>query len=187
MGSMASATRRPPKTRADLEALPEDVRAELIRGEIYVTPSPSDAHQRVSLRLAVFLDDWARSQRAGAVRYAPLDVHLPTGDVVQPDLVFVSTENLAIMQPDGIHGAPDLAVEIVSSAHPERDRIVKRALYAQAGVVEYWIVELEQRAIEVLRLDGGDYVPAGWFREGHVLTSPPRPGLDVPVAEVFCD
>jgi Uma2 family endonuclease len=181
---MAHALSRPRKTVEDLHALPDDVRAELIAGEIYVTPSPSIGHQSVSRRLLVAFSLWAERTGAGHVFAAPLDVHLPSGDVVEPDLIFVAEANGQVLQ-DWIRGTPDLLVEIVSPTHPERDRLVKRDLYARNGVPEYWIVEPADRAVELLRLEGGLYVPAGYLQASGVLRSPSLPGFSLPVAEIF--
>jgi Uma2 family endonuclease len=82
-------------------------------------------------------------------------------------------------------GAPDLVVEIVSPLNAERDRIVKRDLYARSGVREYWLVDTLARSVEVLRLDGAAYAPAGYFTAGTVLASPSLPGLAIPVDAVF--
>ena len=120
----------------------------------------------------------------GQIYVAPYDVHLPTGDIVQPDLLFVSTASSHIV--DGwVYGVPALAIEVLSPSNVERDRIVKRVVYERNGVPEYWIVDPEARSIEVFRLEGGAYQPAGWFRSGEKVQSVTWPDLDLPVDEVF--
>jgi Uma2 family endonuclease len=185
MPPMDVSLRRSPKTIDDYRALPDDVRAELIRGEIYVTPSPSARrHQDVVGEIYVHLKPHVESRGLGRVYLSPVDVHLPSGDVVGPDLVHVARERLHIVA-DVITGIPDLAIEVVSPSHPERDRIVKRCLYAENGVPEYWIVEPDSRAIQVLRLDGGEYRPAGYFTAESHLVSPTIPALRMPVGGLF--
>lgn len=184
MNAMASATSRPQKTVDDYMALGDEVRAELIAGEIYMAPSPRLRHQFVSVRLLAALDGFVRGHKLGQVLSAPSDVHLPSGDVVQPDLLFVANENASILQ-DWVRGVPDLLVEIVSPSHAERDRIIKRALYARNGVPEYWIVDPADRTIEVLRLAGGTYGPAGYFGSGTVLETAALSGLQLEVCDVF--
>jgi Uma2 family endonuclease len=179
----AEATSRPRKTVDDLMALPDDVRAELIGGEIYVTPSPTPDHQAVLWNLIRLLGNWAAARRPGR-GFPELDVHLPSGDVVRPDVVFVAKENLSIVT-DRVRGAPDLLVEIVSRNHPERDRIVKRDLYARNGVREYWIVEREDGAVQVLALDGASHAPAGYFGRGATVRSRAWPDLALPVDEIL--
>ena len=151
MVSMSRVLQRPRKTKRDYRTLPDDVRAELVDGELYVTPAPSFAHQDVVGRLYRLLCALVDERDLGRVGLSPLDVHLPSGDVVQPDLLFVATANEGICR-EWVHGAPDLVVEVVSPTHPERDRFVKRRLYARSGIPEYWIVDPTERSGEVLRL-----------------------------------
>jgi Uma2 family endonuclease len=184
MRPMAHAVSRPRKTVQDFLALPDETRAELIRGEIYVTPSPTPSHQDVVATIHAHLKSYGRTKRAGQAFLAPLDVHLPSGEILQPDVLFVATGNHAIF-PDAIHGVPDLVVEVVSPSRPERDRIVKRILYEENGVPEYWIADLAEASIEVLRFLGSEYVPAGYFLRTEILTTPSLPGFALPLDEVF--
>ena len=188
MNAMA-ATSRPLKTADEFMALGDEVRAELIAGEIFMAPAPTRWHQNVAGNLYELLAPHARTRGRGdaswgTVWIAPLDVHLPSGDIVQPDLIFVRTENWEILQ-DWIRGTPDLLIEIVSPSNAERDRIVKRALYARNGVSEYWIVDPDVRTVEVLRLRDGTYEPAGYFGAGTELVSSVLPDLRLPIDEVF--
>jgi Uma2 family endonuclease len=180
---MVSASHRPRKTVRDYLDLPERVRAELIGGELYVTPSPTSGHQEAAGRLYARLLAWLPGDGA-RVFIAPLDVYLPSGDVVQPDVVFVAAANRGIVEA-WVRGVPDLLVEVASPANAERDRIVKRDLYAQNGVPEYWIVDPDAGAIEVLRLDRGAYHPAGYFERGSVLVSTSLPGLGLSIDDVL--
>jgi Uma2 family endonuclease len=184
MTGMAPPESPPRKTLEDYLALPDVVRAELIGGELYVTPSPTPRHQEASDNLMLVLGGYVRRRGLGRMYSAPLDVHLPSGDVVQPDLLFVATASEGIVQ-DWIRGVPDLVVEVLSPSNAERDRIVKRDVYAQSGVPEYWIVDPEARSIQVLRHEAGTYRPAGWFRSGDRVRSETWPDLDLPVDEAF--
>jgi len=184
MAPMAQPIHRPRKTVEDYLALPDDVRAELIDGELYVTPSPRLRHQDVAGRIYSALLNWAESTGAGAAYIAPLDVYLPTGDIVQPDVLLIRTENLGIAR-DWVRGAPNLVVEVLSRSGPMRDRIVKRELYARNGAPAYWIVDPEERAIEVLALVGTAYVPEAYFTGTHLLISQGLPGLRIPLPMVF--
>ena len=175
---------RPTKTAQDYLALPDDVRAELIEGEFYVTPAPRPEHQRVAQRLLHALAPFVEAKRLGEVFIAPLDVHLPRGDIVQPDLIFVRTVQAHIVREDAIYGAPHLLIEVVSPSHAERDRIVKRALFAENGVAEYWIVDPDLPSVEVLTLDGRRFEPRGWFTGEASVLSPSLPGLVLPVGRL---
>lgn len=184
MEPMTHAMHRPAKTVEDYLALPDDVRAELIAGELFVTPAPNEHHQRTSARLHLVLHEHFERGGLGEILYAPLDVYLPTGDVVQPDLVGIARKRASIVR-QGVRGAPDLVVEILSPTHRERDLVVKRDRYARAGVPEYWIVDPEARGIEVLALEGDAYVPRGWFTGARPLMSPSLGTLDATADSLF--
>jgi Uma2 family endonuclease len=175
---------RPRKTIADFMALPEGTRAELIDGEILMSPSPRSLHQRVVFQLAKLLDGVVRAHRLGEVLISPLDVHLPSGDIVEPDIVFISNRNPGIVQ-DWIRGVPDLVVEVLSPEGIPRDRFVKRDLYARNGVAEYWIVDPDTRSVEVFSLAGHRYEPTGFFESQDRIESSLLPDFQIPAAELF--
>jgi Uma2 family endonuclease len=103
---------------------------------------------------------------------------------VQPDIVFVSNGRLHIIQRQ-LAGAADLVVEVVSPESRRRDRIDKRDLYEQHGVLEYWIIDPEAHTIEVLHLVGGAFQLAGRWHPGERAQSRLLPGLEVSVAEIL--
>ncbi len=103
---------------------------------------------------------------------------------MQPDVLFIRVRNLEIIQ-DWIRGVPDLVIEVVSKTHAERDRIVKLGVYERAGVPEYWLVDPGSLSIEIYRLEGDAYRPAGYFVGGGVVTSPLLPGIEVDVERIF--
>lgn len=175
---------KPRKTVDDYFQLPDDVRAELIEGEFFVTPSPTSRHQRIVGNLFVLLRDVVSTHSLGELFVSPLDVVLPSGDVVQPDLLFVATANLSIVQ-DRIRGVPDHVVEVVSQTAPERDRIVKRDLYARNGVKEYWVVDEERRNVEVYVLNETSYGAPGLFEASDVIESTVLAEISFPVAAIF--
>jgi Uma2 family endonuclease len=150
-----------------------------------MTPSPKSLHQIVASNLVHHLGSFVRAHELGHVLFSPMDVHLSGGDVVQPDVLFVAEANAGIIR-DWIHGAPDLLVEIISGEGVERDRLVKRDLYARNGVREYWLVDPEARSVEVLGLNAsGRYEPSGYFEERDTVVSSLLAGLALPVAKLF--
>ncbi|HXO19556.1 MAG TPA: Uma2 family endonuclease [Thermoanaerobaculia bacterium] len=151
-----------PYGRRDYDALADEPRCELILGRFYLTPGPSPLHQMVVFLLARRLDEIAGST-GGLALPAPLDVVLADHSVVQPDVIYIAAPRRGIVQ-ERIEGAPDLLVEVLSPGTVRRDRGEKLALYAQAGVREYWIVDPRERQIEFLVNEGGRFVvalPAG--------------------------
>ncbi len=181
---MVPASTHPPKTVRDLLALGEGVRAELIGGAIRMTPSPEWSHQHAVGVLLRRLGAWSDEGHQGQVFVAPLDVYLPSGDVVEPDVLFVARESSVVLD-RWVRGVPELLVEVLSPSNAEFDRGVKRELYARNAVPEYWIVDPEARTIEVLRLEGAAYRLHALCAGEDVLTSPGLAGLRLRVRDVF--
>lgn len=143
-------------TYADFVQFPEDgKRHELIDGEHVVTPSPNTKHQTIVVNLTALLGSYIRTAGIGRLFVSPFDVVLSDFDVVEPDLLFVSKERQAqILTAANVQGAPDLVVEIGSPSTRRRDETVKRRLYEQFGVREYWVVDPELDEIKVYRRTG---------------------------------
>lgn len=122
--------------------LPNDgKRYEIIEGELYVSPAPSEKHQRVAFNLGLVLGWHNRAGRLGRVYAAPFDVLLAFTSIVQPDLLFIRRDRLSILTAANVQGAPDLVIEIISPSSTKTDQETKRDLYAKYGVKYYWIVE----------------------------------------------
>src|SRR5687767_8856009 len=137
-------------TYEDYARFPDDGRRwELIGGEAYMVPSPSFEHQQILLRLLQRIGEHLDQHGGGRVVPAPLDVVLAEGEVVQPDVVFISDGDAHVITEKNIQGAPTWAIEIVSD--PVRDKKAKRDLYARFGVREYWAVDAALRTIDVYR------------------------------------
>ncbi len=167
-------------TWRDVLEMPEDgKRYEAIEGELCVSPPPKLAHQWVSAKLFGALLDLLVRPGHGHVFHAPVGVEFSdTEEGVQPDLLFVSNDRLNILTEDGIRGAPDLVIEILSPSTARRDRTVKRHLYERQGVGEYWVVDPGARQVEVWRFGAGATEP-----ERHTERLPVRLG-DRAVGEI---
>ncbi len=140
-------------TYEDLLSLPEDDRRyEIIEGELYEMPSPSWAHASVVANLILMLIPIV-ARLGGRWRTAPLDVFFQGADPVQPDIVVLLPDSRAHPIERGLDGPPDLLIEVLSPSNRGHDLLLKRSLYARAGVREYWLVDPEARTIEVLALD----------------------------------
>jgi Uma2 family endonuclease len=145
------------KTIDDLHAMPNDGRRyELIDGEIVVSASPSEPHFWVVRRLFLLLLPFDDIHKRGWLYFAPLEVHLPAGDVVQPDLFFFSRDDPPVRHGTHLEGVPLIAFEISSPSTQSVDRGRKRRAYERAGLPEYWIPDPERREIVALvhRADG---------------------------------
>ena len=174
-------------TYEDYLETPDDERWELLNGELFMAPSPNMPHQIVNTRLGSWLLAFVEDRNLGNVISAPADVVLSDENVVQPDLLFVSREREHIITRPNIQGAPDLAVEIRSPSTDERDRTVKRKLYAEHGVKEYWLVDPDAMTVTVLVLGEGAFEEAGIYRKGQALSSPTLKGFSVNLDDIFRD
>ena len=172
-------------TVAEYEAMPEDGHQyQLIHGQLIMSPSPSWDHQGMADEITGQFRDFLRGKSIGKYRSASIDVFL--GDhVLQPDVLFVSPEHAARISPQGVRGAPDLVVEVLSPGTTRRDRKVKREIYQEFGVREMWFVSPKTRQIEVHRQAGGVYAAPFTISSGETLTSPLLPGFTLDVAAVF--
>ena len=125
-------------TYDDFCLLPDDgKRREIIEGALYVTPSPLTPHQRVAMRLSIRLGSFVESHQLGELFAAPFDVVFSEYDVVEPDLLFISTARANLLTHKNVQGAPDLVVEILSESTARVDRSIKLKLYGKFGVDEY--------------------------------------------------
>ncbi|MBI2072989.1 MAG: Uma2 family endonuclease [Gemmatimonadetes bacterium] len=151
----------PRVTWRDVLEMPEDGnRYEAIGGELYVSPPPQPPHEWVSMNLVDALLQLLVHPGHGRVFTAPVGVEfLDTEEGIQPDILFVVKDRLPIVTEDGIRGAPDLVIEIISPSTARRDRTVKRHLYQRQGVAEYWIVDLDAKQVEVWRVAAGARQP----------------------------
>ncbi len=175
-------------TYEDYLLFPDDgKRHELIDGEHYMTPSPSTKHQRILGKLFRIISQFVDEKKRGEALVAPCDVIFSDLDVVQPDLLFVSTEKGHLVTEKNIQGAPDLIVEILSETTRKTDEIIKRKLYERYGVREYWIVDPELEAVKVYRMTEQGYLRAVELarERGDALTTPLLPALNIPLAAVF--
>lgn len=175
-------------TYEDYKLLPEDRRYEIVEGELLVTPAPNARHQGIVVRLILRLAAFVEAAELGKVLPAPTDVILANESVVQPDLLFVVRERQGIIDPaGGVHGAPDLVVEILSPSTASRDQVVKRKLYGRYGVREYWIVDPVAQSVEVLISGQGGLETWRVFAAGASVVSPLISGLSLSVDYLFAD
>lgn len=175
-------------TFEDYLLFPEDgKRHELIDGEHYMSPAPTIRHQNAAATLFVAMRNYLERNLLGQAFHAPIDVILSELDVVQPDLIFISSARAAIITEANIQGAPDLVVEITSPSTRMRDESIKRKLYERYGVEEYWVIDPELETVKIYRR-----VAAGFQRVAELamenqdrLTTPLLPDFDLPLQKLF--
>jgi Uma2 family endonuclease len=174
-------------TYADLEKFPEDnLRREIIDGELIVTASPATRHQRVVVAFVVAFHQYAQ-QHGGEVYPAPTDVFFDDINVVEPDVLFVRADHLERVEKKFIRSAPDIVVEVSLPSTRRLELVRKRSLYERFGVPEYWYVDLETDRLEVYRLAEGSYGAPRILVRGDRLESPEIPGFSILVEDVIGD
>lgn len=173
-------------TYEDYLKTPDDVRYELIEGELIMTPSPVTRHQRISGRLFAFIFAFVTDNNPGEVFAAPYDVVFDNYNVFQPDILFISKDRLNIITDKNVQGSPDFVIEILSESTGYRDAIQKKRLYARFGVREYWIVAPDDKLVEVYYLkDKGEYQLLKTYLENDIIESQIIKGLKIELNRVF--
>jgi len=174
----------------DFLLFPEDgKRHELIDGVHYVTASPALGHQELVGRLYLAIGNFLVGRRhLGRVFLSPADVVLSYHDVVVPDLLFVAGDQQDILTEANVQGPPALVVEILSPSTRRRDEGIKRKLFGEKGIREYWIVDPKGLRVTVFRRsDNGQFprlmeVSAG---QGWQLETPLLPDFALSIDELF--
>ncbi len=137
-------------------AYQEEVREELLDGRIIaMSPRPTVNHNMIAFTIARIFGNFLEGKSCIAFSDG-VDVFLTENDRVIPDVMIVCDKNK--IQKSGIHGTPDLVVEVLSPSTAKVDRGYKKSLYERCGVKEYWIVEPEARSIEVYLLNDGKFI-----------------------------
>lgn len=152
--------------------------AEWENGKVILMSPTSLQHARLFRFLFRVLDEFVERTGAGELLAAPFQMHLPAlRRGREPDIFFVAKHHRSHLKATYLDGPADLAVEIVSPESEARDRIVKFAEYAQAGVSEYWLVDPLTQTLRCFRLtDAHTYAPITPDAAGR-LHSAALPGL----------
>lgn len=135
----------PPRTIMEVyKMLPEGTLAELIDGHLSISRVPGIKHQKILKNILFAIHQYVSDNNLGETLFLACDVFLDEhSNAVQPDIIFVSDENISIIKDDAIHGIPDLLIEILSPGNTQHDTIKKKELYQKFGVQEYWVINPE--------------------------------------------
>jgi len=176
-------------TVADLEAFPDDDgnRYELIEGELFVSTSPGLPHQIVSDNIVYLIRTYLDQHPIGIV-VSTVGLILSEYSGVIPDIVFFKNESVErIVTGERLTSAPELVVEILSpgSQNIRRDRVAKFQLYGKYRVPEYWLIDKENRAVEVYRLQNAKLHLVSILTGDDELTTPVLPGFSCAARLVF--
>ena len=122
---------------------PDSGNHELHNGRIIHIPSPSETHQTLALKLTLQLGNFIAKHKLGKLLSPPVNVIFTPNDTLQPDILFVTNERLAIIDKQ-VKGVPDLIVEIGNTA---KEMSYRKHIFETRGVLEYWLINLNKHSI----------------------------------------
>lgn len=138
---------------SDSLAYQEEFREEMIGGKVVaMSPRPMYNHNHIAFNIAVLFSNYLRGKPCTVIPDGT-DLYLTEEDRFVPDVMVVCDRDK--IRRDGVHGAPDLVVEVLSPSTMRNDRMHKKEVYQACGVREYWLVDPENRTIEQYLLQDG--------------------------------
>jgi Uma2 family endonuclease len=170
-------------TAEQFDALPEEEgrKWELLDGELIEVPSATPKHNRILLRLARFLEEFAEAGNLVAV-CLETDLAVRANTRLRPDFGFFSAETWRTVDLERVPivQTPDIEVEVTSPSETSTTINRKIDAYLKWGVQEVWLIEPEIRTLFVHTLAG-----AQRLSEGAYLTSSFVPGWQLQIADLF--
>ena len=132
--------------------IPDGQKADLIDGVIYMASPDSKRNDKLGGFIKFLMQGFSAVRGLGEVLGSRFAFELSQTRAPEPDVAFVSTARLHLVEETRMKGAPDIAVEIVARESRTRDYFEKKNLYEAAGVLEYWIIDPLQLRAEFYRL-----------------------------------
>jgi Uma2 family endonuclease len=180
-----------PATYADLEALPEGVKGEIIDGELFVQPRPRAPHMRAETTIAGDIHgpyDRGRGGPGGWWILVEPGIELPRSPEIAPDVAGWRRERLPqLPQDSSIRVVPDWVCEVLSPTTRAYDMVKKRRFYAEIGVAWLWYVDVEARAVTVSRLVDGAWLEVAVHGENERVHLEPFPEASLDLALWWAD
>ncbi len=133
---------------------------EIIGGEKFMAPAANVCHHYIAGKLYMLIGMHAIFNKLGFVFTDSMDIYFPDGNLFKPDFVFISVANSNIVidnKHSTIHGVPDMVAEVFSRSTMKRDIGVKKDIYEQNGVKEYWMIDPWRETVEVYLLRDGKF------------------------------
>ncbi|HYO51351.1 Uma2 family endonuclease [Archangium sp.] len=189
-----STERNAPSVEAAFQAAPEEMVAEILDGELHLSPRPARPHANVASNLGGILMAPFKFGRGGPGGWVILDepeLHLgPRPDKLVPDLAGWRRERM----PDAIGGdeapahydlAPDWACEVLSDRTRSRDKGQKMRIYAREGVRHLWHVDPSARTLDIFRLTAGQWLRVHSFAGEERVRAEPFDAIELELALVW--
>ncbi|MFN3560274.1 MAG: Uma2 family endonuclease [Chloroherpetonaceae bacterium] len=158
---------------------------ELLDGEPVQRNTPSIQHQRIARNVFVKLYQHVSEKNLGEVFFAPIALLVDDYNAPQPDVVFISNKNEHATDDYVVVRPPELVVEVLSPSTMLDDRYRKRKLYERFGVKEYWIIDPQNKSIEVLSISDGASEVFSFAAEKGAVCSRVLSGFAIALNDVF--
>ena len=172
-------------TDADYMMLEEGAPFQLINYDLIMSPSPTPFHQAISIRLGQIILNFLDSKSYNDYLGSDVDVKLDDGNVLRPDIVYISEARKKEILTDRIIGAPDMVIEILSPSNAYYDLRQKKNLYEKYGVKEYIIIDPVVESAELYSLKDGVYYIHQKAEKNEILDSLLLPGLSFDLSKLF--
>ncbi len=174
---------------ADILAAPEELKAEILGGELVTSPRPHPRHAFTQAELSTDIAGAFQRGRGGPGGWWILiepDVSFGPHDIVAPDLVGWRRARVpAFPEEQPIAIRPDWICEVLSPRTASRDRTAKSDLYLRSAVPHYWLADPEARTLEVFELEEGRWLRLGAWGDGDRARVPPFDAIELEVGALF--
>jgi len=170
----------------DYMMLEEGAPFQLINYDLIMSPSPIPLHQVISVRLSQLMLNFLDGiNDEGVLVCAPMDVKFDDGNVLQPDVLYISAERKLEIVKERIDGAPDLVIEILSPTNAYYDLRQKKDIYEKYGVKEYIIIDPIAHNADLYTLKDGIYYLYQKAQKTEYLNSVLLQGLTIDLSKLF--
>ena len=163
-------------------AYQEEFREELINGEIVAMSPAASNHNRIAGDIYGIFWNYLKGKKCEPFGDSEA-VYLTETDHFIPDFMIVCDSDK--IKSNGVHGAPDLVVEVLSPGTAKNDRGRKMEVYGQCGVREYWIIDPDSRTVQVFLLGSGSVLPHEVYTSSAVAKVNILEGCFVELEKVF--
>ena len=127
----------------------EDLTPHLIQGKVLITPHSLN-HNRAARNIFRLFDNYLDGKDSEVFSWG-VTLFLTAMHRLLPDMMVVCDRDK--IKNDGVNGAPDLVVEVLSLSTAKRDKTYKKGTYEKCGVREYWLVNPADKSVEIYRLE----------------------------------
>jgi Uma2 family endonuclease len=192
---MAAPVRSPrseAELRAELDALPEHLKGEIVEGELFVQPRPRFRHARASAFLSHFVGgayDFDEDGPGGWWIVGEPGIELPDAPEIAPDIAGWRRERMPKPPPpsEPIRLAPDWVCEVLSPSNRRWDVLKKFPFYARVSVPWLWVVDPSARTLEIRALRDGQWTQVSAHGDEDRVRLPPFEGVEIPLARMWIE